>query len=267
MQTINYKKNIVKETFVSNYPQIKNFFIDKVKDINILKHVILDYLPLYHKWSFTITSRKGCYICCFNSMFYATSIIECWRLLKDTLKKDHFALINFEEFKYHIYKYDDTLYFNQDKPNTIYIELVLIPISMNLTDDIHFNIYHHKYFNRIENEKQLNEIFNDYNSFYKTKKIAYFNKTTNIIDNLDPKTTLKDIDESLIDINDYKKVTWLNYNLKRCIHVGFLYKKARIIKNKLCTRFKSDILPHRNGKFVIHKFGENLNIKFEKMQK
>ena len=34
------------------------------------------------------------------------------------------------------------------------------------------------------NEKQLNEIFNDYNSFYKTKKIAYFNKTTNKIETI-----------------------------------------------------------------------------------
>lgn len=257
MQTINYETNIAKNTFISNYPDIREFFIDNIQEVNILNNIIFDYLPIYHKWCFSLTTRKGCLICSFNISFYASSIIECWTNLKTFLKKKHYELISFNEFKTYIYKEDDVLYVKYDKPFVEYAEVIIIPIIRPANERLFFDISHHKYYNKIHNEKELKEILNNYNSFYFTNRVAYYNKITGIIDNIDTKQTIRNIDINKIDPNDYIVIGYLNMKIKRCIHIGSLFKNAHIKKNKLY--FASG---KGNRKYNTYPYCESLNIKY-----
>ncbi len=221
--------------FISDNPDIKTFFRSKIGEISLLKN-IFSFIPLLIKWKFKFMFNKHGIIYSFESYFYASNILDCWRCFQRTIKKKYIKLLTFEIFLSNTTIIDNNINYKFNNSYTIKSDLIIIPCSYNTRNII---ITHHRYIDSIKNKNELLDILQDYNKYYQTERKCYYNIYTRLFDNLDSKSTISNFIINHNDLDSYNIYTYLNTHINRTVRINHIYKNCYIDKYKH-IRFKNN---------------------------
>ena len=213
--------------FISDNPDIKNFFTNKIGEIGLLKN-IFSFIPLLIKWKFKFMFNKYGIIYHFESYFYASDILDCWRCFQKSTKKKYIKLLTYEQFITNTCIIDTNINFNINNSHTINSDLIIIPHGYNTN---HIVITHHRFIDSIKNKNELMNTLQDFNKYFQTERKCYYNKKTKLIDNFDSKSTIINFKINDNDLDNYKVFNYLNTHINRTIRINHLYKNCRINKH------------------------------------